>query len=70
MTESTKNKRDIDTISDDLDALKSDFAELLKHVQSGPAFRKALTRQVEKKPLGSLLITLGVGFIISRILPL
>jgi len=70
MTESTKSKHDIDTIGDDLDALKSDFAALVKHVQSGPAFRKALTRQVEKKPLASLLITLGAGFIISRILPL
>ena len=69
MTEITKSKHDVDTIGDDLDALKSDFAALVKHVQNGKAFRKTLTHQVEKNPLTTLLIAVGVGFIISRIMP-
>jgi hypothetical protein len=69
MTESAKSKHDVDTIGDDLDALKSDFGALLKHVQSGKAFRKTLTHQVEKNPLTTLLIAVGVGFIISRVMP-
>jgi len=69
MSEITKSKHDVDTIGDDLDALKSDFGALLKHVQSRKAFQKTLTQQVEKNPLTSLLIAVGIGFIISRILP-
>ena len=70
MTETAKSKHDVDTIGDDLEILKTDFGALAKHVKSGAAFRKTLIRQVEKKPLSSLLVSLGVGFIISRILPL
>jgi hypothetical protein len=60
-----KNNRghhDLDAISDDYQAVKSDFGALLKHIKSG-----ALTRQVGEKPLASLLVAFGVGFIVSRI---
>jgi len=81
-------KTDLETIRDDLDALKTDLGALLKHIkggavdgvgdqakrlygklsaQSGESL-EAFTRQVEEKPLASLLIAFGVGFIFARIL--
>jgi hypothetical protein len=81
-------KPDLETIRDDLDALKTDLGGLLRHVKSGTVdgvsdeakrlygkltsqseeTLETVARQIEEKPLASLLIAFGIGFIAGRIL--
>jgi len=89
------NGADLDTIREDIDALRKDLARLMEHVKSGAMdniagqveemsdearrlYNRAiaegergadvLARQVEERPLTSLLIAFGLGFIGSRII--
>jgi ElaB/YqjD/DUF883 family membrane-anchored ribosome-binding protein len=75
---------DFDTVRDDVSSLKRDFAQLLDHLKSGTleglsgtvdgvsdeARRQAekLAKHVEEKPLSSVLIAFGIGFLAGRIL--
>lgn len=88
------NGADLDTIRDDIDALRKDLARLMEHVKSGALHNiagqvedmsdearrlynralaegergaDALTRQIEERPLTTLLIAFGLGFIGGRI---
>jgi ElaB/YqjD/DUF883 family membrane-anchored ribosome-binding protein len=75
---------DLDTLRDDIGSLKHDFAQLLDHLKSGTleglsgtvdgvsdeARRQAekLAKHVEEKPLSSVLIAFGIGFLSGRLL--
>ena len=89
------NGADLDTIRDDIDALRKDLARLMEHVKSGAMTNlagqvedmsdearrlynralaegergaDALARHVEERPLTTLLIAFGLGFIGGRII--
>jgi hypothetical protein len=61
----------LDRIVDDFAAIKRDLIELMDHVRTGAADNAAgaIGRQVEERPMISLLIAFSVGVIASRFLP-
>jgi ElaB/YqjD/DUF883 family membrane-anchored ribosome-binding protein len=67
---------DLDTLADDIAALKRDFTNLASHFKAetldsaSAAARQAATRltdQVERQPLLSLAAAFGIGFVVSRL---
>ncbi|HUE18699.1 MAG TPA: hypothetical protein VMQ63_02915 [Stellaceae bacterium] len=83
-SKSKTHDSDLDTVRDDVSSLKHDLAKLLDHVKSGTleglsgtvdgvsdeARRQAekLAKHVEEKPLSSVLIAFGIGFLSGRLL--
>ena len=81
-------KPDLDSIANDLAALKQDFASLIADLRANTTARagamaqdaaerisdkaeagvKALSQEVEERPLTALLVAFAVGFVASRLL--
>jgi ElaB/YqjD/DUF883 family membrane-anchored ribosome-binding protein len=68
---------DLQTVMNDVSALKGDLAALVRNMKSdvydnlaatGERSVKAIGSQVEKRPILSLLIAFAVGFVGSRLL--
>ena len=68
---------DLDAITADLASLKRDFASLMSHAKSGAFSGAAATadrsaesivRQVEERPLATLLLVFAGGFCASRLM--